>query len=44
VMYSLQNGDWKKGEISEYVNEDVVSTILSQIGPGTVQAFNKKNN
>ncbi len=44
VMYSLQNSEWKKGEISDYVNEDVVGTILSQIGPGTVQAFNKKNN
>lgn len=44
IMYSLQNGNWKKGELSDYVNEDVVTTILGQIGPRTVQAFNQKNN
>lgn len=44
IMYSLQNGNWKKGELSDYVNEDVLSTVLQQIGPRTVQAFNQKNN
>lgn len=44
VMYSLQNGNWKKGELSDYVNEDVLGTLLQQIGPRTVQAFNQKNN
>jgi hypothetical protein len=43
-MYSLQNGNWKKGELSDYVNEDVLGTVLQQIGPRTVQAFNQKNN
>ena len=44
VMYSLQNGNWKKGELSDYVNEDVLGTLLQQIGPRTVQSFNQKNN
>lgn len=44
IMYSLQNGNWKKGELSDYVNEDVLTTILGQIGPKTVQSFNQKNN
>jgi hypothetical protein len=42
-MYSLHNGAWKPGEVTNYVGENEILRFIRQIGPGTVKAFNQKN-
>jgi hypothetical protein len=43
IMYSLHNGAWKPGEVTNYVGENEILRFIRQIGPGTVKAFNQKN-
>jgi hypothetical protein len=43
IMYSLKNGVWKPGEVTNYVGENEIMRFLREIGPGTVKSFNQKN-